>query len=814
MFFQTTTTPTTTQNGGSLPGGTTQDLPKSVSGQVLTLTDMQGKPAGRSYDGGDWEPVYPLLFPFSCGQWTCSVNLPPSAAGYQMQGRLSKSLSSDADISRFLTQSTFGPTDSLIASARAMSFEDFIIAQMGESPTLHREYVRERMNQRLRQDTHLYGVRDACEPGSRWNRYAFNRLDFGKTLQTTITASGSVLLTIDGIPRAELPNGESFSVPTGNVLCEISEYVDGPVMIGTDDMCNEASATYLPNPTINFRDTAIFDALLQTPSDAFLEDLSPTVLDTKLLVSLKDPCDLLGADPIFVRAWSNSDFSGSFEYYIGDKRLELIDNSLESTAQKASAFTQLCPTSPKTFLNQDSCKIMPECSAPTYQTTEIQLNDATIRNFYLKDGIYAYRVNGLRLDSWDTPCGGDDSHRWTRRSASLDGAGCPGGETSLPFSIKSALLAGLTATLDDASAGALAIDVPVDTYSCSDPDNSATGASIYVSGRGCWTHSHEDEWTVFDLSRWTMLHNGNYPAFENNHRNPIAKHAERGSVTLNYPSWHEMWRWEDNKWRFETVGNYGATIDFALLEPDVQGPKMAASIGAVQDGWSDPGFEVCGSPGETANVPSAGAQYKTFHSGDQGGVWDSDMDQDHGSGESKQMVWATIALTANDQLRQRIAWALAQIFVVTENDINNELYSEIWANYYDIFVRHAFGDFRSILKEVSLSPMMGEMLTFIGTKSLAYNVEESGSMLFPDENFAREIWQLFTIGLWKLNLDGTQVLDNSGMPIETYSNKDIVSMARGWTGLDKQASRTNYESWSTDRWPVRFLIIPHGPAFY
>ena len=803
----TTTSATTTSTIDAV------ELDRAPPGVVMTLTNDRGQPAGRSYDGRDWEPLHPLLMDFDCSGSNCQMVWPDSQGRYQIHQRKAPSISQEVETSRLLAQTTYGPTKSLIDSVKSMSPESWIASQMNEDPTFHREHIRKRMNSRLRQPMYHHGVRDACEAGSRWNRYAFNMLDFGKSLVTTSTASGSVLLTIDGIPRAELPDGVPFSVPEGNVLCDIDEYVGGTIFIGMDDTCDTMNATYLENPAINFRDSDALSTLLQPPADAFLEDLSPTVLDTKLLVSLKNDCIFLGAGPLFVKAWEMSDYSGAFEFYMEDKRIELTDNSLDSTSVHAVSVDSYCPNVPKTFLNQESCRIIPDCSAPMYSSAEIQMDDATLRQFYLMDGIYVYRINDLRLEeSDDSPCDIDEEdgkvlyYRWIRKDSSTDDLECPGNQTDLDENITEALLGGLVEKLNTTSPDMLVIDVPNDLYSCSDPNKTSLGASLYVPGRGCWTHSHGDEWSIFDFSRWTMIHDGNNDAFLSNHRNPIAKHAEQGSTVLNYPDWKPMERWEDRKWIFKPLGIYGETVDYALLDSQIQAPKMASYIGSIQNGWSDPGLEVCGSPGEVANDPTSGNQYKTFFNGDQDNIPDHALDQDHGNQESKQMIWYTIALTANDQLRQRIAWALAQIFVVTENDVPKISEGELWANYFDIFVRHAFGDFRSLLKEVSLSPIMGEMLTFVGTRSLASNIEDGGGMIFPDENFAREIWQLFTIGLWKLHMDGTQILDDSGMPIETYNNKDIVSMARGWTGLDRETQRGNYESWNTHLWPVCFVL--------
>jgi len=151
--------------------------------------------------------------------------------------------------------------------------------------------------------------------------------------------------------------------------------------------------------------------------------------------------------------------------------------------------------------------------------------------------------------------------------------------------------------------------------------------------------------------------------------------------------------------------------------------------------------------------------------------------------------------------------------VVTNNDVAIDLPTEPWANYYDIFVRNAFGNFGDVLKEVSFSSMMAIMLTYENSRSMAYSVEENGARLYPDENFAREIMQLFTIGLWKLHRNGTQVLDANGDPISTYDNEDIMTFARSWTGFERNKPRANLESdWDTEYWASNFIDPMFLPA--
>ena len=97
------------------------------------------------------------------------------------------------------------------------------------------------------------------------------------------------------------------------------------------------------------------------------------------------------------------------------------------------------------------------------------------------------------------------------------------------------------------------------------------------------------------------------------------------------------------------------------------------------------------------------------------------------------------------------------------------------ANYYDLLGHDAFGNFRQLLQDVTLNPMMGQWLSMLGN-------DKGNATTDPDENYAREVMQLFTIGLYQLNNDGTQKLDTSGNPIPTYSNTDVVGMAATLTG--------------------------------
>ena len=140
------------------------------------------------------------------------------------------------------------------------------------------------------------------------------------------------------------------------------------------------------------------------------------------------------------------------------------------------------------------------------------------------------------------------------------------------------------------------------------------------------------------------------------------------------------------------------------------------------------------------------------------------------------------AIAGDDQLRQRMMFALSEIIVVSNiGQLDN--FPLTMAHYMDILSTHAFGNYRELLEEVTYTPAMGVYLTY-----LANEKGDSDTGRVPDENYARELMQLFTIGLVELNLDGTPKLDGQGQTIETYDNSDITGLAKVFTGISLENS--------------------------
>ena len=137
----------------------------------------------------------------------------------------------------------------------------------------------------------------------------------------------------------------------------------------------------------------------------------------------------------------------------------------------------------------------------------------------------------------------------------------------------------------------------------------------------------------------------------------------------------------------------------------------------------------------------------------------------------EQSEWWQTVLTGNDQLRQRVAFALSEIFVISSNSVNARAVTP----YQNMLAQDAFGSFLTIMKDVTLSPGMGAYLNMLNSK-------KPGNGQIANENYARELMQLFTTGLFQLNQDGSLQLDANSNPIPVYTETQVQAFARAYTG--------------------------------
>jgi len=176
--------------------------------------------------------------------------------------------------------------------------------------------------------------------------------------------------------------------------------------------------------------------------------------------------------------------------------------------------------------------------------------------------------------------------------------------------------------------------------------------------------------------------------------------------------------------------------------------------------------------------------------------------------DMRRAIWWGQVMESPDMLRQRVAFALSEILVVSDNLSTIRDNPRGMANYYDMLLGHAFGNYRDLLLDVTLHPIMGVYLSHLG------NQRSNPSLgRFPDENYAREVMQLFSIGLFELNLDGTLQLDGQGDPIPTYDNDDITEFAKIFTGLSHASAVPMFRGGDPvwDR-PMRMYDAYHEPG--
>ncbi|SDX59495.1 Protein of unknown function [Variovorax sp. YR634] len=158
-------------------------------------------------------------------------------------------------------------------------------------------------------------------------------------------------------------------------------------------------------------------------------------------------------------------------------------------------------------------------------------------------------------------------------------------------------------------------------------------------------------------------------------------------------------------------------------------------------------------------------------------AWEWVNGKTYGTVDTDAMIWRQLMVAA-DPVRKRMALALSEIFVVSGTEIGSSWPTAMMAQYWDTLANGVTGNFRQLLEDVSLNPAMGFYLNTRG------NRKEDASGRQPDENYAREVMQLMTIGLYQLEADGTVKTGADGQPLETYVQSDVSNLARVFTGYD------------------------------
>jgi uncharacterized protein (DUF1501 family)/uncharacterized protein (DUF1800 family) len=791
-------------------------LEKSSEGSLCTLVKVLSNGTttisiGVSLNGDDWQhsPEAMSSVMFDCGSCDCSTDLPPLDDGeiYKVSSSLlPRSISRENELARFLDQATFGVTRADLQNFDDSDPTDVAIAKWIKSQvedvgmTSHRAWFRKRAIHHFPEPIKIMRPRNICEVNNKWRKFTFSSNDRDKYVllkkingKVTISIDDTIRTVVDSIDWDEWYINEYGHMKTSNKnyqICRAKNCLACEVRLRDPEtgFCREIQVDgVLGNPQIYFdSNIAMPDNLLQLSDEYVL----PT---REVFFSDHNPQELIVVKQLDNPLCQSSEFitepvfgfhTISNTYYINNPPPVLLDNDIESPSMDGGGSSvtltngvTLCANAKRTPFNEDSCKLSNNDGVCNFDddTIEITLNDDSLRTFYSaslsdpdNDVRYVYYVDGLFIDSksrTSPPCVFDRETRWVRVPASTSTCSNSLNTKTNEF------LASLILNTNDMNPYIIDITTPI-SDGCHNDDLYQKGFEINVNGT-CWQHVHQHHFNVYDVTDAV------------NEQEFLKEPAEKGEVIFHYPAelssgeWHQI----DNK--YGKIGRYGDVISFVDLK------KGELETDYIEDAFqhkipSLSGAVVCGSPGEVANEPILGGVAFDFAHRNR-----KTSDDDYIN--TRKTIMAMIALYATDQLRQRMAWALAQIVTIASPSINNLIETERRVAYTDIFVRNAFKSYRNILKEISFSPLMGENLSYLDTQSTAYNWITKKQLIFPAENYARELLQLYSVGLCMLNLDGSEIKMNDGACVPVYTNNEISEYSRAWTGFKAQGLRGNIE---------------------
>ena len=693
----------------------------------------------RSYEGNDWEisAGAHISQTFNCTGKLCTTCMErhPTFSAFPfvfykyelISYEDNREFSSKDAASKFLQQTTFGPTMADLepwanynvsnSASYSLSFANWLTDQFDSTPiSSHRARFREQANTRARVTKLISTPQQPCSENSAWTSYAFGIKDASTSdadrsiTITNTTNDGSnetvYLMYMDNIPRTQVENiafldyNTTFEYPLTLVVCEVEELIGGNFALLLDGECRYFLGG---NPPISFQSTATPkpDYYITKTSDYFAQfQAMPgrTMNDTYFLESGLDDssCEFLhiGAFPVMI------DFGdGANPRWLSfDGRLELLENDLNNPIPDGGGSQQLlgsrCSNVARNFLNIDTCILsesLEGCSsAYTNPAAEVSLSDITLLKLFELTKNYVYAVKDLRADT--SPCEQNTISRWQKidNITQCINDTIVTDQSTLTTLSNLLLNAGEDSSVYSTESGWLR-DIEYSSGSC-DKDMTTPNATdrsyvLVLAGDTCWELVHQDLYNVYEMTPWVEQHPGG--------ANQITQFADNLNPFLSFPSNHLMERWDMNKEIFPYIGRYNTTVLFQDLPPSVQQDNVAIEYGAV---GSDGGGLIvsCGSPYEVPNDVSKGNTFFSFELDDETDTLDFFELK-----SQRYAIWADVVLSAQDQLRQRMAWALAQLFAISPDDVGEGEKTEGYLTYYDIFVCNAFGNYFDILKEVS-----------------------------------------------------------------------------------------------------------------
>ena len=655
-------------------------------------TIVKSIPLARSYNGNDWEvaagDVGPATFKngFLCYSQGCQINLPNfPALNPNVQYILtshSHSLNRKDEMARFLETATFGATSSEVAALKSAAqsrgnfnaIVEWFTAQSDKSvvsPTSHRKYWRERISPRIPIATKFGSPDHPCDQSSRWRRFTFVRNDvlWWMPKELRIEGAGPYILYLDGVLRTAVENfwltkneTYSFNPSTTYRVCRSPDERVGRMWIELED----GKCVQVENPAVSLagiENKATYVVALNENNleeiDVDLTQGEEFMLKTALSNSICNDIPTVpefGDNVVFGKVSDGT-------WLMFDPRLEVGKNTISSPLidggkkkEVASGGASYCSNVPRNFLNEDKCQLSTNACRTTSSSSavEVVLDNTTISDLnHLVTGRFVYTLKGLNVvDQADDsqfptklkhPCTPELRSRWLLEE------NCNPSEL---YSGTNASLQELLGKSGDKNPYIRDIYFPEVGMSCNATD---TNPEIEIEVKGqCWKRVHGDFMSVYDMTYWVDKHIGG--------AEKITKWSQNNGTTLIFPNVHptnkylshSMDRWENNKQKFTFVGRVGDFLKIQDLPNELRTENVTRYFDPPDE--NDSGVLVCGSYGEVDNANKQnGFVFDTSGDDFSTAVYDP--------GEDKRNVWYMLSLTANDQLRQRVAWALSQVSV-------------------------------------------------------------------------------------------------------------------------------------------------------
>lgn len=658
-----------------IPPGRTVRLAIASQDRLCTLTRVNEEnkeviPVGRSYHNQKWEAVagpYRTIS-YECNEGACVVKVPEvTKAGdvFQLRGYdRNRLLSQDDEVARFFEQASFGVTTedlkrarSEVISDRNSTLMDYFAKWIDEQisvvePTSHRGFWRERTSPVYEINNREGRGTLPCDKGSRWRSYAFSEFDRTKEIvvkeievnafrkRYALEVDGKIRTMVDTFALTKVNDYDMNILSTKFTICKAVGNTFRLLRVKYRGKCYDVKGG---NPPVDIR--GIPQPLVLTGfqfDDVMRNNGTKRIEQLKTKNSLRHSYCLRNLeDNNFFISVNNG---ASIQDLIFEPHLILEKNSrtnpLEDGGKNivtASGDKAQCANTPRTFLNEAFCRLSKGVACISQQSTDtgtLEINAKTLQTLYEKANKFVYAITALRVDSQHhrRVCVQGVRIRWRKveidqcienthfETAQIFRQLFHDSRDNNPFLKDIYLPFGKQCHLNDRELFEMTLSFRQE----------------------CWKTTHPDDLSVYDFSKWAKMHPGG--------GNAIRIPARRGRHTLSFPVSHDMLRWVEYKKHLLYVGRLGDSIEFHNFPYALKTEQVAESLGFFKEEQDSEYALICGSPYETSNEshisPSFAIQTRKIINVATNPVLE----------QQRRTVWTMITTTANDTLRQRVAW--------------------------------------------------------------------------------------------------------------------------------------------------------------